>query len=264
VTARRRPDRACVLVCEDDADIATILRGILESAGHNVDVAASAGQAREFLKENKYAGMTLDLALPDQDGISLVRDLREDPETRHLPVVIVSAYMEEGRKAINGDAFGILDWLEKPIDEARLKKALARATELFEGRKPRILHVEDDQDIFQVVQAALSDRADVIQSDTLSDARNRIRNEKFDLLLLDIGLPDGSGLELLPVLRGTPHAATPVVVFSAQEISPRTARHVQAALLKSKTSNEELVSTISGILGNPIYSAARSLARVGA
>jgi PAS domain S-box-containing protein len=259
-----RPDRSSVLVCEDDPDIAMILRGILESAGHNVDVAVSAEQAKELLKRNTYVGMTLDLALPDQDGISLVRELREDPATRRLPIVIVSAYMEEGRKSINGDAFGILDWLEKPIDEARLKKALARATELFDGRKPRILHVEDDHDIFQVVQTALSDRAEVIQSGSLSDARARIRGEKFDLLILDIGLPDGSGLELLPVLRGTPHAATPVVVFSAQELSPRTARHVQATLLKSKTSNEELVSTISDILGNPVYNPARDLVKVGA
>jgi PAS domain S-box-containing protein len=262
--APHRPGRSCVLVCEDDQDIATILRGILESAGHNVDVAASAGQAKEYLRQNSYVGMTLDLALPDQDGISLVRELRENAATRTLPVVIVSAYMEEGRKAINGDAFGIVDWLEKPIDEGRLQKALARATELFKGRKSRILHVEDDQDISQVVQTALSDCAEVIRSDSLADARERIRRERFDLLILDIGLPDGSGWELLPVLRGTPHAATPVVVFSAEEISPKTARHVHATLLKSKTSNEELVGTINRIMGNPMYSPARNLAGVGA
>jgi PAS domain S-box-containing protein len=248
-----RPGRPAVLVCEDDGDVATILRGILEGAGYNIDLATTATQAKELLKNNRYVGMTLDLALPEQDGISLLRDLREDAATRHLPVVIVSAYMEEGRKAINGDAFGILDWLEKPIDEARLKRALARTTAFFDGRKPRILHVEDDADIAEVVRVSLGDRAEVIQADTLAAARERVRHEKFDLLILDIGLPDGSGLELLPVLRGTPYASTPVVIFSAQEVSPKTSRHVQAALVKSKATPEELMVTISAILGNPIY-----------
>lgn len=262
VTTPYRPDRPSILVCEDDGDIATILRGILEGAGYNVEVASTAAQVKKQLAQNKYSGMTLDLALPDQDGISLLRELRENPATRQLPVVVVSAYMEEGRKSIKGDAFGILDWLEKPIDETKLKLALARTTAFFEGRKPRILHVEDDNDIFQVIQNALSERAEVIQSDTLNDARQRIRNEKYDLIILDITLPDGSGLELLPVLRGTPQASTPVVIFSAQEVSSRTARHVQAAFLKSKTSNQELVGTINSILESPIYTRAGELTRV--
>ncbi len=262
--APRLPGRSAVLVCEDDPDIAAILKGILESEGHVVDVANCAGQAKEFLKQNTYVGMTLDLALPDQDGISLVRELRDNPSTRNMPVVVVSAYMEEGRKSINGDVFGILDWIEKPIDERRLRKALAQAADLFGGRKPRILHVEDDQDISEVVEVALSARAEVVRSDTLADARRKIRSEKFDLLILDIGLPDGSGLELLPVLRGTPHASTPVVVFSAQEVSPKTAQHLQASLIKSKTSNEELLNTISAILENPVYSVSRKPVKAGA
>jgi CheY-like chemotaxis protein len=160
--------------------------------------------------------------------------------------------MEEGRRSLNGEAFGIVDWLEKPIDETKLRNALQRAGQVS-GGKPRILHVEDDPDIYEIVRGALSDMADVVQSGSLKDARERVKTEKYDLILLDIGLPDGSGLELLPILRGSAQSSVPVMIFSAQEVSPKTARHVAATLMKSRTSNEELVGTIKGLLSNPLF-----------
>jgi PAS domain S-box-containing protein len=256
-----QPNRPTVLVCEDDADIATVLMATLDNAGYNVDLAVSAAQAKDLLARSHYDGMTLDIAMPGQDGISLVRELREETATRNLPIVIVSAYMEEGRRSLNGEAFGIIDWLEKPIDEERLKKALGRATHRVSGRKASILHVEDDPDITDIVKESLSGTADVVQSGTLKDARLRIASEKYDLIILDIGLPDGSGLELLPVLRGSHQASIPVLIFSAQDVSPKTARHVAASLLKSRTSNEELIGTIKELLGNPVFSDPAELAR---
>ena len=149
-----------------------------------------------------------------------------------------------------------MDWLEKPIDEARLRKALDRTMAEVDGRPPRILHVEDDPDIAEVVRLALSEVAEVTRCETLMDARARVTKERFDLLLLDVGLPDGSGLELVPLLRGTPHASTPVVVLSAQEVGAATARHVAASLLKSKTSNEDLCATIRALVSAPAFARA--------
>jgi CheY-like chemotaxis protein len=232
-------------------------RGIVVGLCFTVLVATPAAELRERLATGTYAGITLDLSLPDQDGLSLVRDLREDPATRRLPIIVVSAYVEEGKTSLNGEAFGIIDWLEKPIDEKKLRKALGRTTGLCEGRKPRVLHVEDDPDICEIVSQSLEGIADVVRAETLMDARERVRTEKFDLLILDIGLPDGSGLELLPMMRGAPHASTPVMVFSAQEVSAKTARHIAASLLKSKTTNETLIATIKSLVSGPAFAARR-------
>lgn len=109
-----------ILICEDDADIATLLKLMLENAGYQSRVARTAAQAKQLLEEGDYDAMTLDLALPDQDGISLLQELRQNPKTQDLPVIVVSVTAKEGQQELNGDAFGVIDWIQKPIEESLL------------------------------------------------------------------------------------------------------------------------------------------------
>ena len=233
-----------LLVCEDDPDVLTLLTMMLEREGFDVAPAANAADAKRLLGEVDVAAMILDLALPDQDGISLIRELREDAATADLPIVVVSAKAKEGKQSLNGDAFGVVDWLEKPIDPKRLFSAIRRALGLVSGHKPRVLHVEDDADVLDVVRAVTGDDAVIVPAGTLSEARRRLRSEVFDLVVLDLMLPDGSGVELLTDLRGPDGAPLPVVIFSVKEVSGDVAARVSATLVKSRTSIDELVATI--------------------
>jgi DNA-binding response OmpR family regulator len=124
---------ARLLVCEDDEDISTLLRMMLEQGGFAVDVALDATQAKRLLAERSYEGMTLDLRLPDQDGISLIRELRSQERTRALPIVVVSVKASEGKKELNGEAFLVMDWIDKPIDHSRLIRAVREAVALSPG-----------------------------------------------------------------------------------------------------------------------------------
>src|SRR5690606_16086242 len=120
-------ERPRVLVCEDDADVGSLLRLLLERAGLDTDVAGSLEEARGFLKGQEsrpYAALTLDLMLPDGSGLALLRELRREPLTQDLPVIVISARAEEGRRELNGDAIGMIDWMTKPIDEQRLTTSL--------------------------------------------------------------------------------------------------------------------------------------------
>jgi CheY-like chemotaxis protein len=109
--------------------------------------------------------------------------------------------------------------------------------------------VEDDPAIQDVVRASLSEPIDLVAVGTLKEAVERIKASRFDLVILDLLLPDGSGLDLLPALRSSAKPSTPVLVFSAEGISPLAARHVSAVLETSTTSNEKLASSIQGFLG---------------
>ena len=80
-----------VLICEDDRDIAALLRLMLEQDGLVADIAYDAAQAKQMLAQCNYAAMTLDLALPDQNGIAFIRELRIDKKTASLPIIVVSA-----------------------------------------------------------------------------------------------------------------------------------------------------------------------------
>jgi DNA-binding response OmpR family regulator len=212
------------------------------------DIARTAGQARGLLAANAYDAMTLDLILPDQDGLSFIRDLRADARTRNLPVVVVSVLADEGRKAVrSGDAIGIVDWLVKPIDQKRLAAVIAG---LGSVKRPgaRLLYVEDEPDLVALLSALLGNDIQVVAAATLAEAKARLARERFDLVILDVGLPDGSGLDLLALLNRPGDGSVPVIILSADEIDPRAAANVNAAMVKSRSSNEQLVATIRSFL----------------
>lgn len=239
---------ACILVCEDEPDIATLLVMMLEQAGFSADVARDGDEALRLASSRRYAAMTLDLAMPGRNGFSVVHELRSREETRDLPIIVVSAKAQEGKSALAGAAVGILDWLEKPIDPARLVRAIRVAT--GRGSTARILHVEDDSDNRRVVAALLADSADVRSVSTLADARDLVQREPFDLMILDLDLPDGAGTSLLPFRQAG--SALPVIVFSASEPAGALSERVAASLVKSRTTTEGLKATILGLLRSTV------------
>jgi PAS domain S-box-containing protein len=241
-------ERPLILICEDDRDVAHLLRLMLERDGYRADIAHDAGEVRHLLSRRAYAALTLDLRLPDQDGVTLIRELRGNEATRLLPIVVVSVRAEEGQAELNGGAFGVVDWLAKPIDEQRLRRAMERAVRSPLGAGARILHVEDDLDLHRVVAAIVGADAVVEQALDLAAARELLARQRFDLVILDLALPDGSGLELLPLLRGV-DPPTPVLIFSAHEVDADAANRVASVLIKSQTSNRELMEQIRSALG---------------
>lgn len=236
-----------VLICEDDGDIAILLSMMMQQAGLSTDIAFNAAQAKKMLAQRSYAAMTLDLGLPDQSGISLIRELRATKETATLPILVVSANAVAGRKELNDDVFRVVDWISKPVQQEQLVVALRRAMGQVSVFHPSVLHVEDDPDIVQVVRSIVGDIATVESASRLSDARKMLNERRYDLVILDIALPDGSGRELLPILNKA-RPPIPVLVFSANEFGAREAGLVSAALVKSRTDNDQLLATIKRLV----------------
>jgi CheY-like chemotaxis protein len=236
-----------ILVCEDDHDIAKLVGMMLERAGYAVDIAYSAEQARALLAQRGYSAMTIDLTLPGEDGISLLRSLRQDPRTHDLPVVVLSARADEGRIQVNDQDLSVSDWLGKPIDELRLVRAIEHAAHGAGGTHPRILHVEDDPDIQRVAAAIVQDFASFEFASNLREARERLSRLKFDIVLLDLQLPDGQGQTLLADIEAL-NPPPAVVVFSVDELSPADEARVDAVLTKGNTTNAELLETLHRVL----------------
>ncbi|MBT9591486.1 MAG: PAS domain S-box protein [Thiobacillus sp.] len=237
-----------ILIVEDDPDIAKLIRLILEQQGYAADTAGSVPEARERLAAATYAAMTLDLLLHRESGIGFLQQLRSNPETAALPVIVVSAVADEGRKLLeNAAVLSVLDWLEKPIDEPRLLQAVSRAVKSGPRKGRRVLHVEDDLDIAAIVRAMLEGVADIELADSLDAARDRLGMGDYSLVILDIGLPDGSGLDLLPLLNAA-EPPIPVLVFSAQEVDEDIRIQVSAAFVKSRTDEKSLVRAIRSSL----------------
>lgn len=237
------PDGGRLLIVEDDPDAARVLQEMLALEGFTADVASSGRQALSLARTGAYDAALVDLQLPDADGIGLIRSLRARPETRSLPVVVVSG--DVGRGKARGRSLEVVDWMEKPFDQSRVHSAVQAISRA--GSRPRVLHVDDDRDILEVTRAALSDAADVIPAETLEAARRLVAQDRPDLVILDLGLPDGSGLDLLPDLVDASGQSIPVVVYSAQEMDATTAPAIEAVLTKSRMSLTQLARTVRAL-----------------
>ncbi|MEC7204308.1 MAG: hypothetical protein VXW49_11610, partial [Pseudomonadota bacterium] len=84
----------------------------------------------------------------------------------------------------------------------------------------------------------------VYAAKTFGEAERRLANERFDLVILDLMLPDGVVEDLLPRLKGPGRSPTPVIVFYSKEVSRETADGIRAALVKSQTSNDAPLQVI--------------------
>ncbi|HEX5336920.1 MAG TPA: PAS domain S-box protein, partial [Gallionella sp.] len=118
--------------------------------------------------------------------------------------------------------------------------------------KPRILHVEDDPDIQRIVVAIAQDFADFEFAATLNEARAQLREHRFDLVLLDLGLGEESGWDLFQEIDAL-DPQPPVIVFSACDVDVDMVegKQVEAVLVKARTSNTELLNTIQRVLQIP-------------
>lgn len=229
---------ACLLVVEDDEATAELMDTFLQEAGFRVDKAYTAAEARRRLAAAHYDVLTLDLGLPDADGLAFLRELKSQDPT--LPVIIASVAADHQRNALQGVAIPLVDWLNKPFSAERLVASVRRA--LRSIPRARILHVEDDPDCAAVTADLLAELGEVVTTTTLAHARTLLGAETFDLVLLDLGLPDGDGMELLDPLVGL--RLPPVVIYSAREAAELTTPHVCAALIKGHMDDAEFVGVV--------------------
>lgn len=237
--------RQRILICEDDKDVAKLLQMVLGQGGYDSDLAYSADEAKKLLQLGSYQAITMDLMLSGQNGLSLMHELQGNAATSSIPVIVVSATAGVRGKELDSGLV-ILDWISKPIDETRLLSALQRISQAGKA-KPVILHVEDDEDICRVLLALIGSDGTVVAAHTLADAKRKMLSMHVDLIILDLGLPDGAGIELLSFMNSK-GLDTPVIIFSATELNEDVARQVKAALVKSRTSNEQLLARIKQII----------------
>ena len=245
-----------ILLCEDNPEAAVVLVDRLGQEGFFTDVALSANEAVARVATTIYAAILVDLQRPDGDGISLIKQLRAQSQIYNTLLVVLSADLdpasdEKGPSAV----LNIVDWLDEPIDVDRLVRVLDRAIAGNDGMRPRILHVESDGELLRVVASALGAKAEVMSVDSIDKARRALAANRFDVAVLDVALAAGSGFDLLHELRDSKGDAIPLIVFSPDDTNPAFAAQLRSALIKSRTSIDNLIAILQKRLsGNSLPS----------
>ncbi|HTE46618.1 MAG TPA: PAS domain S-box protein, partial [Gemmatimonadaceae bacterium] len=241
---------AGILVCDDNADFREIMREMLEGRGYAVTTAASGSEAIERAVEAPPSVILLDMVMPGMSGRETLAELRANTITRHIPVVVVSGVTPLANPA----RIGAAGWVEKPIDEDALMQAIERVIKPHVASAVRILLIEHDLALSRVMGSALESRGYGVEiAPTGAAALALFQAGGADAIIVDLGLPDVSGVDLLEQIQtGAGPVNVPVIVYAASDLEDvlRDRLRDSGALLaiKNCTSPDALVDEVARLI----------------
>ena len=211
------PGESVVLIVEDDPHFARLMMGAAREKGFKVLIATRGTEALALAREHHPTAISLDIFLPDMLGWTVLSQLKQDPDTRHIPVQIVT--LDEDRH--HGLARGAFSFVQKPASSQGLDEAFARIKGYAAPRRKRLLLVEDDQNERNSVAELLShEDIEIASAETGAEALAQLKRDQVDCVVLDLKLPDMSGFEVLETIRDDAALRDiPVVVFTGRELS---------------------------------------------
>jgi CheY-like chemotaxis protein len=208
--------------------------------------AADAATGLRIARESLPKGIILDVKLPDIDGWQVMERLRADPRTANIPVHFVSALDMPDRAM----ALGAMGYLRKPATRQELSQMVESLAPSAGRAHRRILVVEDDVDLGESVLEQLSaENLDARRVTTAHEALALAAEERFACIIVDLALPDMSGLELLEQLQSRGGVDMPaIVVYTGRALSKaettKLEAYADAVVLKSGSSSERLLHEI--------------------
>lgn len=241
------PDAPLVLVVEDDPDFSQILATMLGDAGYNAISIADGQQVAAMARELSPAAITLDINLPRADGWSILNQLKANPETAAIPVVVVS--IVDNKRF--GYSLGANEYLVKPIEREQLLTVMGRILgSPTPGRS--VMVVEDNPDLRELLRSVLSDAGwQVREAGNGQLALERIAADPPTLVILDLMLPLVDGFEVLRSLRQSPDTRLrdlPVLVLTAKALTPAERRELattaQRTMHKASIERDQLARQV--------------------
>ncbi|HEX5323260.1 MAG TPA: response regulator, partial [Capsulimonadaceae bacterium] len=210
------PGDRVLLIVEDDIHFARILLDIARQQGFKGLVALQGDIALQLAEEHKPDAITLDLKIPRIDGWTVLDRLKRNPQTRHIPVQVISVMDRE-----QGIALGAISYLEKPVSGEAVEGAFAHIKNYIDREVKDLLVVEDDEPQRKSMVSLLSGKDVAVTAvGTAEEARQAMENTHFDCVVLDLSLPALDGPELLKEIKQRPeYQDLPVVIYTGKEIS---------------------------------------------
>ncbi|SHM49919.1 response regulator [Rhodanobacter sp. OK091] len=260
------PGQTTILVIEDDPAFARILIDMIHRKGYRALAAGDGESGLQLAREHHPTGILLDISLPVMDGWSVLDQLKADDATRAIPVHFIS--VDDG--GTRGLERGAVGFLIKPVSRESIGLALERLLHFAAGQQRHLLIVDDDADSRTAVHIMLrSDNVQIDEAGSAEEALEKITGTAYDCVVLDLGLPGMSGLELLERLAETARGVPPVVVYSGRDLSReenlKLRQYTDAIVVKGARSTERLLDEVSLFLHSiqqaPRRSAAGSAAK---
>ena len=232
-----------ILIIEDDLNFSTVLVEFVRERQYKAVLANDGTTGLLYARQYKPDAILLDMKLPVLSGGEVLKQLKTDPELRHIPVQIISGY---GNRT-HGLKQGALDFLKKPITRETFWKALDKI-ENFVSRKPKkLLIVEDDvQHNLAVKELIGSGDVSCMSAYSAKEGLTLLQKDNFDCVIVDMGLPDMSGFQFLESIRQDEGLNDlPIIVYTGKSLSKEDSikldQLADSVVLKTAHSHDRLL-----------------------
>lgn len=236
-----------LLIIEDDPTFATILRDLARQLKFQAIVAGTAHEALDLARQHMPSAIVLDVGLPDQSGLSVLDRLKRDVRTRHIPIHIVSGE-DSAERAMS---LGAIGFAMKPLLREELIAVLQSLDAKVSQNVRRVLIVEDNAVQRDAVAALIASHdVETVGAGTGAECLALLKEQTFDCMVLDLSLPDSSGLALLDTIsQDDTHSFPPVIVYTGRVLSAaeeqELRRYSRSIIIKGAKSPERLLDEVT-------------------
>lgn len=232
-----------ILIVEDDISFAEILLQLAREKGFKGLVAFHGETALAMAQQYLPDAISLDIRLPDMDGFQVLDRLKHIPSTRHIPVNIISA-IENSMKSLH---MGAVSHLTKPVTRQKIEQIFEQHNRYLERSIKELLVVEDDKKLREAIVNLIGNGDVHTQAvETGKDALDVLQSKTIDCIVLDLGLPDMTGFELIEKMEEHPEIdRIPIIVYTGKALTEKEElelkRVSETIIIKDAKSMERLL-----------------------
>ena len=239
-----------VLCVDDDEGVITLFRRYLSKQGYRVVGFSDSMAVVEKAQQLKPFAITLDVMMPEKDGWQIIQELKANPDTQNIPVIMCTIVADKDQ----GISLGASDYLVKPILEDDLVAALERLDRQSKDHN-KILIVDDQAEDRKLLRRMIESQEgyEVLEATGGREAIALVRNRRPNLIILDLMMPDVDGFAVLESIKADKATRSiPVVVVTAKTLSQKERdtlnKGVEALLEKGIFERQELLADVAAAL----------------
>ena len=236
-----------VLVVEDDYATSKLLSNYLTKWGYEPTIVNSAQQAMKIVESQQFLAVIMDIILPDANGFELLKQFRESPLTKHMPVIVCSVEAEQQKAFM----MGAVEYFVKPINYKYLVEVL---TSYKLKKDSNILIVDDDIPTLNLIKEAVEQAGfNAIAEHQSSKVIGMIENLNLDLAIIDLDMPVVNGFDLIKMIKSNKSfSKLPIIIYTGKESYQDDLKKIDGLfadlLHKSSTNIEDLAETVNAMI----------------